>query len=345
MDDWQQRAANWHYAHGKPQIEAVFRQQPEHFRVVEELGFTPEQADDSQHHWLYIRKRNLNTAQVVRSLARFAGVQQRDIGYSGLKDKFAITEQWFSVQLPLSATPDWYSADIEGVEILDARRSGKKLKRGVHRANRFIITLTDVENPDALTDRFNQVCQGVPNYFGEQRFGYQFRNLSQALDMFNGKRIRDRNLRSILLSAARSFVFNEVLSARWRQQQNLKPLVGDVFILSGSQSWFCSEEITTEISQRLNESDILFSGPMWGRGQPLSLLDALELESSITGAIADEYPKLMDGLEKAGLKQERRAAILVPEQPSITVQDDRAELAFSLPRGTFATSLLRELII
>lgn len=197
---------------------AHLRACPEDFRVDEILGFDPD--GEGEHLLLKIQKRNQNTADVARTLARHAGVKIRDVGYGGLKDRNAVTTQWFSVWLPGKADPDWSAIAGEHLKILDSQRHHRKLQRGALRGNRFVIVLRDVAFPQqldagALEQQLAVIKQqGVPNYFGEQRFGREGRNLASATAMFDGVRIKDKHLRSLYLSAARSFLFNEVLAAR-----------------------------------------------------------------------------------------------------------------------------------
>lgn len=304
------------YAYGEPEARARFRVEPEDFQVEELAGFTP--TGRGEHSVLQVRKRNENTSWVAGQIARLAGVSNNDVGYCGRKDRRAVTSQWFSVYLPGQGTePDWASLNSDTIAVLAVDRHNKKLRRGEHLANRFVIRLRDLQTGDrpALEQRLSRiVTEGVPNYFGEQRFGRGGGNLDRAQSLFVDQRpIRDRQQRGLILSAARSWLFNQVLSERVRRGDWQKTLAGDP-VEAGS-------------------------GPLWGRGRPLSVDATLALEEA---ALAP-WSAWCAGLEHVGLQQERRALLLRPEQPDWRWLDGDLELDFTLPPGTFATAVLREI--
>ena len=332
---------DWPRTLGTPQATAILRASPEDFFVDEQLGFAPD--GEGEHVLLQIQKRNRNTDQVARALARQAGVQARDVSYCGLKDRNAVTRQWFSVWLPGRETPDWSALEDDSLQVLACQRHRRKLQRGTLQGNAFEIVLRDIEGErDALEHRLNSIKQrGVPNYFGEQRFGRDGGNLNGALEMFQGKRIKDRHLRGLLLSAARSFLFNEVLAVRVQDGSWQRILPGEAVMLAGSNSFFVCEAPDADIEARLAAGDIHPSGPLWGRGRLASQGAALELEQ---WALAS-HGVLTEGLEKAGLKQERRALRLpVSDLQWQWPEDAVLRLNFTLPAGSYATALLRELV-
>jgi tRNA pseudouridine13 synthase len=339
-----------------PDISARSRSCPEDFKVDEELGFSPD--GDGEHSLLKIQKRNRNTDQIARLLARFAGVPARDVSYCGLKDRVGITTQWFSVWLPGKPDPDWSSIEDEGLKILEQSRHRRKLQRGTLQGNRFEIVLRDIFYDDkgeqsSIDKRLDLVKQqGVPNYFGEQRFGRDGGNISAAQTMFEGKRVKDRHVRGLYLSSARSFLFNEVLAERVRKNNWNTILPGETIMLAGSRSFFVCDDVDEKIKQRLEENDIHPSGPLWGRGELSAQGEAAELEKSILSP----HSLFCEGLEKAGLKQERRALRLSVNdlqwswldlsQQEVDQQSNQhianLQLNFSLPSGTYATTVLRE---
>ncbi len=202
------RAANnplpdWQRAFGGPVFQGLIKQSPSDFQVTEVLGFAP--SGDGEHDFLWIEKAGANTVWVARSLARYAGVADRDVGYAGLKDRHALTRQWFSVRRPSGDGTDWQSYEQSGVRILDVSRNQRKLKRGANIANQFRIAIHSACNDqEAMSKRLEQIrCNGVPNYFGEQRFGRDGGNMRLVNDLFAGKRLK-RDKRSIALSTARS---------------------------------------------------------------------------------------------------------------------------------------------
>ncbi|NOX91667.1 MAG: tRNA pseudouridine(13) synthase TruD [Gammaproteobacteria bacterium] len=341
---------DWPRASGKPAVSASIRFCPEDFQVDEVLNF--EFDGEGEHLLVHVRKCNQNTADLAQKLARHAGVKVRDIGYAGLKDRNAITTQWFSVWLPGKPDPDWSAFEDDDVQILDSYRHRRKLQRGALQGNRFVIVLRDVEfektgdQQSHLKTLEQQLAviqkQGVPNYFGEQRFGRGGKNLSEAVAMFNGRRVKARHLRSLYLSSARSFLFNEVLAARITADNWLQALPGEVLMLAGSRSFFVADELNEEIEQRLASGDVLPSGPLWGRGELASQQDAEALEQN---ALAGQTV-YREGLQEAGLKQERRALRLAVSgfQWQWLSEGKNLQLRFELPAGCYATSVLRELI-
>lgn len=319
------------------------KSEPEDFRVEEVLGFQPD--GQGEHLMLYLEKRNMNTLELVKRLSHQLSIPAKDIAYSGLKDRQAVTRQWLSIgssrKLDLMSLAE--RIDIPGVRLLDAALHGQKLKRGTHRANRFEIVLRELEACQHLEERVNKVQRnGVPNYFGEQRFGRQGRNIEKAAAMFNGGKRMDRHQRGLYLSAARSYLFNHILSQRVSQGSWSEGLTGEVLMLAGSRSFFQSHEIDETLKQRLLIHDIHPSIPLWGRGTLPSNGDALTLESQL----AIEFPVLTTGLEAAGLRQQRRASRLIAQDLRFEWLDEcTAKLCFTLERGCFATAVLRELLL
>lgn len=326
------------YAYGKPQVQASFKQTPTDFQVNEILGFEPEADVKGQHHWLQIEKSGVNTDHVARALAQFVDIQARNVSFSGMKDRHAVTTQWFSVELPATKLVDWNAFAEPGVRILQAVKSNRKLRRGTHKWNEFSITLRDVSNVNELLARVEKIKAGVPNYFGEQRFGYQGSNLTKAEGMFAGRRIKDRNLRSIVLSAARSYLFNQYVSTRLAQHGTAL-LAGDVMQLTGSHSFFVAEHIDTTVLQRVASGDIEVTGPMPGRGRSPVQGSAQEFEE----ALLAQFKPWLEGIERAGVDQSRRAMWLQAENLVVDSEQNVVRLRFRLTTGSFATSVLREL--
>jgi len=326
-------------AYRAPPLTAVLRSTPEDFRVEEMLGYDAD--GEGEHALLWVEKRDANTDWVARELARFAGISPANVGYAGLKDRHAVTRQAFSVQLPGKADPDWSAFPHAEVKILGSTRHKRKLKRGALRGNRFVLVLRDVrgDRSDAEDVLSKIAARGVPNYFGEQRFGREGGNVAQARAMFAGRRV-DRDKRSILLSAARSHIFNHVLAARVERDAWDKPLEGDIWSLAGSRSWFGPEPFDDVLAARLAQGDIHPSGPLWGQGEPPTTAAAGELER----AIAAQHADLAEGLAAARMEQERRPLRLLPTDLRWHWLDEQTlELSFELPAGAYATVVAREL--
>jgi tRNA pseudouridine13 synthase len=290
---------------------------------------------------LWVEKRGANTDWVARELAKFAGVSPVAVGYAGLKDRHAVTRQTFSVQLAGKPDPDWSTFPHADVKVLAATRHSRKLKRGALRGNRFVLVLRDVQGDRGAAEQVLQqiAARGVPNYFGEQRFGREGGNVAQARAMFTGRRV-DRDKRSFLLSAARSQIFNDVLAARVERGAWDTPLDGEIWSLAGSRSWFGPEPFSDVLAERLARADIHPSGPLWGQGEPPTVADAGALEREVAAASND----LAEGVAAARMDQERRPLRLLPRDFKWRWLDDNAlELAFELPAGAYATVVVREL--
>ncbi|MEO6365489.1 MAG: tRNA pseudouridine(13) synthase TruD [Luteimonas sp.] len=329
------------HAHGTPVLEAKFRTLPEDFIVDEIDGF--EATGSGEHLLLTIEKSGMNTMFAAKQIAAWAGVGEMAIGHAGLKDRHAVTRQRISVHLPKRVAPDIASLQADGLRVLKSEWHARKLPRGALAGNRFVLTLRHVQGErGAIEQRLQAIADcGVPNYFGEQRFGRDGDNIANALAMFGGRRMR-REQRTMLLSAARSELFNRVLASRVALGSWDRGLEGEVWLLDGSRSVFGPEPWSEALEQRLASFDIHPSGPLWGVGELRSSGDARARELA---ALDDELAlKLRMGLEAAGLKQERRALRLRPTAMAHRwLQDDVLELSFELPPGTYATVVLREI--
>jgi tRNA pseudouridine13 synthase len=327
-------------AYGAPPLTAEMRRTPEDFRVDEILGYDAD--GEGEHALLWVEKRGANTDWVAKELARFAGVPPLNVGYAGLKDRHAVTRQAFTVQLAGKPDPDWSAFPHEDVKVLAATRHKRKLKRGALRGNRFVLMLRNVSGDKTRAEEVLHAIatRGVPNYFGEQRFGREGGNIAQARSMFAGHRV-DRDKRSILLSAARSHIFNSVLAARVERDAWDNPLDGEIWSLAGSRSWFGPEPFDEKLARRLTQGDIHPSGPLWGQGEPPTTDVVGELERGIAHCFDD----LAQGLAKARMEQERRPLRLLPKDLRWQwLNDDLLELGFDLPAGAYATVVVRELI-
>ncbi len=323
-------------AHGAPVLAARLRAVPEDFRVDEDLGFAP--SGEGEHLFLDIEKRGANTAWVAQKLARWAGIAEHAVSYAGLKDRHAVTRQIFTVHLPKRIAPDFaLLQDETDFKVLSHTWHSRKLPRGALRGNRFVLRLREVVGDRAAIDaRFATLAQkGVPNYFGEQRFGRDGGNLAAARAMFAGRRM-PRDKRSILLSAARSAIFNALLAERVRRGVWDRALDGEVWMLDGTHSVFGPEPFTGELQARIESLDVHPTGPLWGQGELRTQAEAAQLESATAAAFAD----LAAGLAEAGLRQERRALRLPVRDLAWSWDDDGLVVRFFLPAGAYATTVL-----
>jgi tRNA pseudouridine13 synthase len=330
-------------AHGSPAATGRLRAVPEDFRVIEILGFEPDGA--GAHVLLQVEKRGANTGWVAAQLARHAGVAARDIGYSGHKDRHAVTRQAFTVPLATTTSLEVCLAWAgEGYRVTEARRHGRKVRPGSHRANRFELTIRELTGDRGAIDARLQLlaAAGVPNYFGPQRFGRDGSNLHRAVEWAaGGTGPRDRSQRGFALSAARSFLFNTVLGARVVRGDWNRVVPGEAVMLDGRRSFLHAPEIDASLALRCVEMDVHPSGPLPGRGTiPPSLMAA-----TIESAALAPHAKLVELLASERLEHERRSLRLpVREFDWQFVDAGCLLLQFSLPRGTFATAVLHELL-
>jgi len=328
-------------AFGAPVLRARMRASEEDFFVEEIAGFDP--YGEGEHLLLTVQKRGMTTAAIAKHLARWAGVAEMSIGYAGMKDRHAVTRQRFSVHLPKRVAPEIALLETGQLSVLESAWHNRKLPRGALAGNRFVLVLRDVDGErEAVDARLAQIAaRGLPNWFGEQRFGRGGDNVASALSMFAGRRVQ-RDQRSMLLSAARSELFNRVLAVRVRDASWDQAMDGEVWILSGSRSVFGPEPFTEVLESRLAGFDIHPSGPLWGAGEPRSTGACLELEQIVLAT--EDAMALRTGLEEAGMKQERRALRLIAADLTWEWTAENAlSLAFSLPPGSYATALLQEL--
>ncbi|WP_439887864.1 tRNA pseudouridine(13) synthase TruD [Pseudomonas sp. MBLB4123] len=328
-------------AHGPACGSAVLKASAEDFQVDEVLDIPL--AGEGEHLWLWVEKRGLNTEEAAKRIARAAGVPLRLISYAGLKDRQALTRQWFSLHLPGKADPDLGAAESAELRILKRVRHARKLQRGAHAANGFILRLTQLSaDTAALERRLQQIAaQGIPNYYGLQRFGHEGGNLAHARHLAAARSLPEkRNVRSRLLSAVRSYLFNRTLAARVTAGSWNRAQPGDLLAFTDSRSFFVAGAAECA-DPRLARLDLHPTGPLWGAGASPAVGAVQQLEQELVGDEAD----LLDWLAEAGLQHERR--ILRLPIGGLTwhyPEPDILQLEFVLPAGCFATALVRELV-
>ena len=314
-----QTLPDWPMAYPHTGATAILKQENADFKVTEIPLDAP--GGEGEHVWLHVEKNGANTQYVAARIAEFADVRELDVGYAGLKDRYAITTQWFSVWMPKVQEPDFTQLEHPEFRVLSQKRHVKKLRPGYLLGNRFEILLRNVEGDKELIEKnLGAISEaGVPNYFGAQRFGHNGDNVAQGLAMLNREiRVRNKKKKGIYLSAVRSFIFNEVMARRIRDGLWGKTLTGDILTDDGVPT-----------------------GPMWGRGRLATTDDALALETEVSAP----HQILCEGMEHAGLNQDRRPLAALPAGLSWQwPADDQLLLTFSLPAGYYATSLIRECI-
>ncbi|APB07353.1 tRNA pseudouridine(13) synthase TruD [Raoultella ornithinolytica] len=330
------------WLHGKPQGQGILKANPEDFVVVEDLGFAPD--GEGEHLLVRILKTDCNTRFVADALAKFLKIHAREVSFAGQKDKHAVTEQWLCARLPGKEMPDLSKFQLEGCQVLEYARHKRKLRLGALKGNQFTLILREISDRDDVERRLQAVAaQGVPNYFGAQRFGIGGSNLLGALRWAeSGAPLRDRNKRSFWLSAARSGLFNQQVSIRLKKPEFNQVVDGDALQLAGRGSWFvATPEERAQLQERVDNRELRITAALPGSGEWGSQREALAAEQA---AVAEET-QLQALLVREKVEAARRAMLLYPQQMSWNWWDDvTVELRFWLPAGSFATSVVRELI-
>ncbi len=333
---------NLPYALGAPDVHGLLRSQAEDFVVDEMLGFVPD--GRGEHVWLAVRKKGENTAWVAKQLSRLAGCSERDVGYSGLKDRHAITTQWFSLPAPRRAV-NWVELGQKtAAEIIVITRHGRKLRRGTHRGNRFLLKVRRLEGDlSGLNARLEQIARlGVPNWFAEQRFGHDGGNLDAVRAWFAGGKAPQRGQQGMLLSTARSELFNAILARRIKDGTWLQPLQGEPLMLDGRHSFFIAEPGDAALAERLTSGDVHTSGALWGKEGSQAQGECAELELAVIAADI----LLAEGLVREGLEAARRPLRVIPQDMHWHVDERNCVLSvgFVLPAGSYATAVMREIV-
>ena len=327
------------YLLGTPQQTGRLKAEFADFIVREELGYPL--AGEGEFVAVKVRKTNANTLFVGEQLAKFVGISAKNMSYAGLKDRHAVTEQWFCLHLAGKETPDFSTFECEGIEILEVTRHNRKIRTGALEGNHFELLLRDVVETDELKQRLNQLQEiGFPNYFTEQRFGRDGHNLTQAQRWASGEiSVKDRKKRSFYLSAARSEVFNLVVSQRIADQQMQTVLLGDYLQLAGSNSFFeVKAEDLMQSQQRLDENDVLLTAPLIGE-------NSLEQNGNeCEKAIVAQHKNLINLMKKERMNAARRAMLCKPQDLRWQFEPEGLRLKFFLNSGSYATGLVRELI-
>ncbi len=314
----------------------ALRQEPQDFRV-EEVGAYP-LSGEGDHLYLHLEKTGHTTAHVLRELGTQLGVRDRDIGVAGLKDRHAVTTQWISVPAKYEGRLGDFAVD--GVRILDTTRHGNKLGMGHLRGNRFVVRVRQASGgASAAEATLNTLrAQGVPNYFGPQRFGLGGLNAEEGLRVLRGEsRLRDPRVRRFLVSSVQSAVFNTFLSLRLERGVFAALLAGDMAKKHDTGGVFLVEDAAAE-SPRAGRGEVSATGTLFGKKTRPLTLDAGVLEAEAL-AHFDLTPAVF-----ASRRGDRRLTRVFPEDLGVTEQEDGYTLAFTLPKGSFATSVLREVM-
>jgi tRNA pseudouridine13 synthase len=341
----------------------TFVPSPERFTVEEIPAYAP--SGEGEHTYLWIEKRGLTTMDAIRRVAALLSVEARDVGYAGLKDRHAVTRQWLSVpRVDPELARQLTSSDLT---VLEATRHGNKLRTGHLRGNRFELVLTSPLSPDAgprdaqeaaetsaLRERLLALAaSGVPNRYGEQRFGAAGDNAAAGLAILRGER-RERNhrLRKLLLSAAQSAVFNRALELREAMPGGLRAvLAGDVLQKVATGGLFISESAETD-QPRVDAGELVPTGPLPGgrekeppEGTPARALEDQALRG--VGASREDFARA--GRDLPGARRPLLVALTLDAPPceaapALARPDELAvRLRFTLPAGSYATVVVAAL--
>ncbi|WP_301099148.1 tRNA pseudouridine(13) synthase TruD [Otariodibacter sp.] len=327
------------YLLGKPEQTGKLKAEFADFIVKEELGYPL--TGEGEFVAVKIRKTNANTLFVGEKLAAFVGISAKNMSYAGLKDRHAITEQWFCLHMPGKETPNFDEFQLDGVEIIEITRHNRKIRIGSLFGNQFELLLRDVKQSDELTSRLTELqAVGFPNYFTEQRFGRDGNNLIQAQRWANGEiKVKDRKKRSFYLSAARSEIFNRVVSERISAGMLNQVAEHDIMQLAGSNSWFVAKiEELSDLNKRLDSGDILLTAPLVGEDTPTQVVSYLEQQ------IIDEQQLLLNLMAQERTNATRRSMLCKPQNFTWQFEQEGLRLHFFLTSGSYATALVRELI-
>lgn len=306
---------------------AEFRREVTDFRVDEVLGLTLD--GEGEHVFLYLEKIGLNTEEVARRVARLADVRPMDVGFCGMKDRRAVARQWFSVYLANRPVPAWNQLNEADLQVLEVNRHRQKLRRGQHLGNAFEIRLRDLQGDrEALVTVLTALReQGFPNFFGEQRFGINGANLDRAENLFRRDlRQRDRHKRGIYLSAARSWLFNQVLARRVAAGTWQTLIDGDLAGEVPVADWRVQRAVPT--------------GPLYGDAPVTTEGSCGQIER----AVAESEPLFIEGLKSQRIRPERRPLVAYPMGLRWTFDGQDLTLNFALTSGSFATAMLRECV-
>ncbi|RKH10795.1 tRNA pseudouridine(13) synthase TruD [Corallococcus sp. CA047B] len=324
-----------------PGCGGAFKLTPDDFEVEELPAYLP--SGEGTHLYLWVEKRGRDTREVVRALAAAMGVREDDIGVAGMKDRQAVTRQWLSV--PASAEARLPEFSLDGVSVLESKRHGNKLRTGHLKGNRFRLRLRGIRDVGAARETFSRLsAQGVPNYFGEQRFGRAGDNADLGRMLLLGQRLPkrpDRFQRKLYLSAFQSRLFNQALVQRLEAGTLATALLGDVLRKEETGGLFVCEAPEVD-TPRVAAFEVSPAGPMFGPKMTASKGEVAEVEAKLlvdAGVTPSDFVR--GGDETEGTRRPYRVRLGAPD---LTVDGEDAVLTFELPRGAYATEVLHELL-
>ena len=326
-----------------PGVGGEIKIEPAHF-VVEEIPLY-EPSGEGQHVYVRLTREGWTTRALQNELAKLFGLRDVDVGCAGRKDKHARTTQTFSLNLP-KADEAKVARRIEEelpVELAWVRRHRNKIKAGHLLGNRFrILVLGPGTNALPQAEAVVQALRerGLPNFYGPQRFGREGDNAERGREiLFTGRGPRKRWLRRLLLRAYQSALFNTWLVWRIERGWFERLLVGDVAKKLDTGGLFEVEDAQAE-QPRFERDEITYTGPIygsrmwWASGEPGDLERAVLEQAGVTEEM----------LDRAHLNGSRRRARLLLDDLTVEPHPDGLLLTFSLPKGSYATTVLREVM-
>jgi tRNA pseudouridine13 synthase len=343
-----------------PAVSAKLKVALTDFKVEENLGFEP--TSSGEHIFLKVKKINLSTLDVARKISEITGLKMSSIGYSGMKDKRGECVQWFSIPFQEELENLIGSLENDQLMVITKRLNTRKLRIGSHKENNFRIKLRDCRGEKSEFERrlYRMMEQGIPNYFGVQRFGKHMNNIRTVMNLarerpnlltpdFSKKRMAKSVInKGILISAARSYMFNQVLSTRIKSGNWNEYVPGDVINLDGTDSYFlvANDQWDDTLEERLNNLDIHISGPLAGIIAQEYKYVTKSKAADIEGVWLMKFRPLLKKLIEMNVLASRRPMRFRPKDLRWSWEgDDILDLSFSLRRGCYATSLLREVCL
>lgn len=324
-----------------PGCGGALKVEPEDFQVEEIPAYEP--SGQGEHLFLWIEKRGRDTPDVALELSRALGLPAREVTFAGMKDRHAVTRQLLCV--PASAEDRVASVKMDGVTLLWWKRHDNRLRTGHLKGNLFRIRVRDVRDVGAARAGLERLSRvGVPNYFGEQRFGFEDQNSEQGKKLLRGERLAkapSRFLRKLFLSAYQSALFNRLLAARLEAGTWARALKGDVLRKADSGGAFVCEDPAVD-QPRVDAFEVSPAGPMFGP----KMLAAADEVAAAEEALLREEGLTLDDFRRGRQETEgaRRAYRFRFTATEVSAEGSVVELAFPLPKGSYATVVLRELL-
>ncbi|WP_020468679.1 tRNA pseudouridine(13) synthase TruD [Zavarzinella formosa] len=316
------------------------KETPSDFEVEEIPAYDP--SGEGEHLYLWVEKTDMGAEFFSRQIARRLNIPPGDIGTAGLKDRRAVTRQWVSV--PVKAETGLPGLEGEGIRVLKVTRHGNKLRAGHLRGNRFRVLIRGASQDVPLAPVLDAIRQnGLPNFYGSQRFGRNGETLALGWNMLMGQSVKVRNpfMKKLTLSAAQSYLFNRVLTKRMSDGLFRTVLAGDVLAKWPAGGMFTNTDVSAD-QPRFDAREVVHAGPMFGKktfpttGVAAEREQAVLTESGVPTEAFDKFGQLLSGT--------RRHNLVYVEDLAAEWEPEGLRLTFTLPAGSYATVLLGEVM-